>query len=244
MIKLNVTSWLFAGLMLASSTAFAGIQVNTTRVVYPLGARSVTVNVVNKDASPRLIKVWVERDGASSDAGGDADVPFVVTPPLSRVEADGGQALRLAHVGPPPPMDRESVYWLNVLDIPPDRGSSSENVLQFAMRTRLKIFLRPKGLEGSPEKAVEGLVWRKVIEKSETFLECSNPSAFHLSLVDITLPGQEAMRGEMIAPRGVHRFKVAAPAALAAGTGMEASMRTVNDYGALITGRFHLTAGN
>src|ERR1700754_42362 len=177
----SVTSLLFACLMLAASTASAGIQIGSTRVVYPLGERSVTVHIVNKSDSPRLVKAWVDRDGSVSDAAGASDAPFVVTPPLSRIDAEGGQALRLAHVGSEEPADRESVFWLNVLDIPPDLRGSADNTLQFAMRTRIKLFLRPKGLEGSPEKAALGLVWRKTVEHGETYLECSKPSAFHVS---------------------------------------------------------------
>lgn len=36
------------------------------------------------------------------------------------------------------PVDRESVFWLNVKEIP--KKSAEENVLQIAVRSRIKLF--------------------------------------------------------------------------------------------------------
>jgi P pilus assembly chaperone PapD len=48
------------------------------------------------------------------------------------------------------PEDRESVFWLNVKSIPAtDDSVPHNNVLQVVVKSRLKLFYRPAGLEGS-----------------------------------------------------------------------------------------------
>jgi chaperone protein EcpD len=59
------------------------------------------------------------------------------------------------------PQDRESVFWLNVLEIPP-KPVGKANHIQLTVRSRLKLFYRPAGLAGSPKAAVAQLRWRLV----------------------------------------------------------------------------------
>ncbi len=46
--------------------------------------------------------------------------------------------------------DRESVFWFNVLEVPPKPDAAkatNQSLLQLAFRTRIKLFYRPKGIE-------------------------------------------------------------------------------------------------
>lgn len=208
--------------------ASAAIEIVGTRVIYPMGAPNVTINLNNVGAVPSLVKSWVD-DGDAKAEPGSVDVPFLLTPPLTRIEPKEGQALRLKYVGGNLPQDRESVYWLNVLDIPPETDSEQDHI-SFAIRSRIKIFVRPKNLAGSPEKAVESLNWQLLREGAQCALQAHNASAFHVSVARITVPGQNNVAGKMIAPQSSERYELAqCPAAT---TGMQ--VRTVSDYGGLI----------
>lgn len=223
------------GFFLASLPAFAGIQITGTRVIYPGDARSVTVQVANRDTAPRLIKAWV--DGAE-DVGEPArsDVPFVITPPLSRVEGGEGQALRLARVSAIGPADRESVYWLNVLDVPPNLSAPGKNMLQFAVRTRIKIFYRPPGLAGSADKAAADMCWTRIDGQGVEYLQVNNRSAFHVSIADIDVPGYTKIEGKMISPMSQQRFELGTKSRFDATDG--GVIRTISDHGAIITTSF------
>jgi chaperone protein EcpD len=98
--------------------AHASVTISGTRVVYPLGQREVTVKLDNDSLHPSLVQVWMD-DGKAAAKPGDIQVPFVITPPIFRMEPKKSQVLRVMYSGEPLPSDRESVYWLNVLDIPP-----------------------------------------------------------------------------------------------------------------------------
>ncbi|MFN3357130.1 MAG: molecular chaperone [Pseudomonas sp.] len=78
-----------------------------------------------------------------------------------------------------PVIDRESLFWLNILEIP--LKSSDANSVQFAIRQRLKLLYRPAALTGGSAEAVPQLVWKTHGHR----VTVSNPSAYHFSLVNL-----------------------------------------------------------
>ena len=136
------------------------IVIDRTRVIYPVTARTVVVNLHNEADGPRLVQAWID-DGDAMAAPENSDVPFTITPPIARMNAGTGRALRIMHDQTPKQVaDRESVYWLNVLAIRPSVEASDEtNALQFAFRTRIKLFLRPAQLPGKVQDVVHALQW-------------------------------------------------------------------------------------
>lgn len=168
------------------SSAHAGISLVGTRVIYPAAEREVTVTMNNKGDSPRIVQSWID-DGDANATAETAKAPFLLTPPLSRVEPGKGQTLRIMFTGGDLPQDRESVYWLNVLEIPPKPTSDTRSFLQFAVRTRVKIFYRPAGLTGDAASAIGQVTWRLVHGKDGMGMECTNGTPFNVSIADVRL---------------------------------------------------------
>jgi chaperone protein EcpD len=217
-------------LALAAATlpAFANIVITGTRVIYPEGAREQTVRLANRGDSPVLVQAWIDENGGNKSPQ-DARSPFLLTPAVFRLDGEKGQALRVKLIDAKLPADRESVYWLNVLEVPVK--AKEENFLQMAIRTRLKIFYRPKGLEQASDQVAKRLDWRVVEEGGRRYIECSNPTAFHASLTELKLKGREAnpIDADMVAPFSSKRWPLEAndkPATLSFGI--------VNDYGAVV----------
>ena len=102
----------------ATPPATAGVVVNGTRVVYPADKREVTVSIRNAGETPSLVQAWLDAGDPHSKPG-EAKVPFVLTPPLFRLDPTKVQSLRLVYTHDALPVDRESLFWLNVLDVPP-----------------------------------------------------------------------------------------------------------------------------
>lgn len=179
---------------LCASPANAGIVIASTRVVYPADAADVTVRLTNQRATPALVEAWIE------SADGHARAPFAITPPLFRIEAGRGQALRLRRLPDAVfPTDRESLYWLNVLDVPPDAPEvAGGNVLKMAVRTRLKVFVRPPGLRGRADRAPLRLAWTRIGDA----LRIDNPTPFHVTIAHVRITGGEPVRGTMVVPFG------------------------------------------
>ncbi len=168
-------------LMSMMSTAWAQLKIEGTRLIYKWSYKEASVKVVNRSGLDTLMQSWV------SDSEGGGDVPFAIVQPLTLIPPNGQQMLRVLYSGKGLAEDRESLFWLNILEIPHE--TEQANTLQLAIRQRLKLFYRPAGLTGSASAAAEGLEWRT---RQPGRIEVHNPSGFHVSLIDLQLvsPGQ------------------------------------------------------
>lgn len=121
------------------SAANAGVIIGGTRVVYDGNKKEASIDVNNPDKTPYLIQSWVETLN-----GGAEKAPFIITPPLYRL--DGGQQnIERVVVTGNLPQDKESLYWLNIKAIP--SAPKKDNTLQIAIKTRIKLIYRPAGLK-------------------------------------------------------------------------------------------------
>jgi P pilus assembly protein, chaperone PapD len=220
--------------MLCSGLAQAGIVIQGSRVVYPAKDREVTVKMANMADEPSLVQAWVDKGNAELRPE-QADGPFLVTPPITRVEGNKGQTLRLVYTGDDAVgKKQETVFWLNVLDVPPMPKDKDANFLQVAVRSRLKIFYRPDGLPGNPTRAAEELKW----SATPSGVRVRNDSAFNVSLssIQVEMAGKplsvKPENVKMVAPGTSMDFPVqglaGAPAA-----GSKLTYEWVSDYGAV-----------
>lgn len=224
------------------SSASASVVIGGTRVVYPADQRDVSVQLMNRGDSPALVQVWID-NGDAAAAPEASRVPFVVLPPLFRIEPAGGQVVRIAFTGEADlPKDRESVYWLNVLDVPPlpeGDGKTPQNYMQLAVRSRIKLFFRPGELKGTANTAPESLNWSVARSKGGApALRVENPTPYHVSLAYLRIPSgaeyQNIPLGDqgMLAPFSSNQF--ALPEGLS-GKVSRIEITTINDFGGRVT---------
>lgn len=194
-------------LMGLASGAWCQLKVEGTRLIYPGSNKEASISVVNRSDLDTVMQSWV----SSTDKRDDA--PFAIVQPLALIPPNGRHMLRVLYAGKGLPEDRESLFWLNILEIP--RKPEQANTLQFAVRQRLKLFYRPAGLPGSASEAVEGLAWRA---RQPGLIEVSNPSAFHVSLVNLQLdsPGQSRQLADYVLLRPGASLTLEAPSPLPA----------------------------
>lgn len=219
----------FSGLI---NTAWGSIVVNSTRVIYQANKKEVTVSLTNKNPTPVLIQNWID-SGGTSDYTDSKNVPFVLTPPINRVDAGKGQTLRISYLGSPTlPEDRESVFWLNILEVPAKAKNISEDQsrLNIAFRTRIKIFYRPQDLPGSAAKAIEDLRWAI----KDNGVNVTNSSKYYVSLFDLTYKSGDKKydtKGFMVSPGATefYQFKGVSVTSLS-----NLRYSAVNDYGAKV----------
>lgn len=196
-----------AALMLMSlaPTAWCQLKIEGTRLIYQGSDKEASINVVNRSDLDTVMQSWV----SSPDEG--RDTPFAIVQPLALIPPNGQQMLRVLYAGQGLPEDKESMFWLNILEIP--RKPEQADTLQFAIRQRLKLFYRPAGLPGSASAAADGLQWRT---SQPGRIEVHNPSAFHVSLVDLRLdnPGQSQQLTDYILLRPGQSLTLEAPSPL------------------------------
>lgn len=222
--RLGMTRGLLAGLLMIaaggySTWAHAGVALSATRVIYPAGQKQVQLGVTNNDdSSTYLIQSWVE------NADGVKDGRFVITPPLFAMPGKKENTLRIIDAtNKQLPQDRESLFWINVKAIPSmDKSRLSDNTLQLAIISRIKLYYRPAKLALPPDQAAEKLSF----SRSGSSLTLTNPTPYYLTVTELKA-GTRVLENALVPPMGKTSVKLPTDA------GNNITYRTINDYGAL-----------
>lgn len=213
---------LAATLCCYSLTAFAGIQVDQTRVIYNGGVKSASLDIHNDQPETYMVQTWLDRGDSSKMP---KDIPIQVIPPVLKLAGNKEAVLRFIYSGNGLPQDRESVFWVNVQEIPP--SAKGENVLQIAIRTRVKLFYRPDGLNTTLQQQAEKLKWHR--EGSKLVVENNGPLNVTLGVVKVKNAAGKTqdINGDMI--KAFDRSTVTLPAG--AEKLSQFSFTFINEYG-------------
>jgi len=222
--------------------ANASVVISSTRVVFDGDEPEVTVKLSNEGPYPSLVQAWID-DGNPQASMDDLQVPFSLMPGVFRLDGGKGQSLRLFHSGEAMAQAHESLFWLNVLDIPP-KGSG--NRLQLSLRSRIKLFYRPTGLEGKAVDAHQKLTWRMVRDGGQWRLQADNASPYFVNLAQLEV--KQAGETLLAKPSHVPPFSHARFSLENVQPNVPAQVRYafIDDYGAVRDGSqpTHLVWGN
>lgn len=214
----------------------AEIIIHGTRAVYPSDAREITLQLSNDGKSPSLVQVWID-EGDPKSTPDQSKAPFILTPPISRVEAQKGQFIRITSLPTANALSKteESLFWLNVLDIPPkpsakDKTAAPDNFLQLAVRSRIKLFYRPSNIKQDVSLAPEKIQWSS---KGSNLL-AKNPTPFYITITAINQENSGKnidilSEGLMLKPFSEQSILLKSPST------QSMTFTTINDYG----GRVH-----
>lgn len=180
-----------------SMNLYAGLVTSSSRIIYYEGDREKSFVIANINEYPIVVQTWFD------DGRGDPDqvkAPFIILPAVFRMQTQGIQSLRIFYTGNALPRDRESVFWLNLYEVPGIKKDTikedekNQAKLEFAMNTQLKIFYRPKNLKKlEPNEIIKKLKFEIKNEDNQTFLVCENSSPYYISFSGLRVfaQGQE-----------------------------------------------------
>lgn len=179
-------------LLLGVNLAHASVQIMATRIIFDEKEKEQVIRVNNMGNTPSLTQVWLESD---NDSDGQKqvekeDLTFVFSPPVARINVGKGKTFRVFKTDTTKekfPSDRETMLWLNVLDIPPESDSKLKNKLNFAIRTKIKFFYRPTDLKSTPEYAAEQVIWSARKVGNKIYVKGSNDNPYHVSMAKLSL---------------------------------------------------------
>lgn len=186
-----------------SSQVYSAISLDRTRVIFNGDRKNVALTITNKNVQlPFLAQGWVE-----DAAGKKVTSPFVVLPPVQRLEPGKTSQVRIEALPDVAklPQDRESVYYFNLREIPPQ--SDKPNVLQLALQSKIKIFYRPTQILLS-DTEMSNNPWQEkltLIKKGNQYI-AKNPTAFNTTLIGAAAsdnsPGFSDFAAAMVPPFG------------------------------------------
>lgn len=231
----SVAVWLISALALLTVTrVLAATYVNQTRLIITGSEREGTFTVINEGHAPALMQLWSDRDNFL-DRPEEIRMPFVILPPVFRLEGNTSRVVRIQALNDVNLLsrDQESLFWLNVLEIPPKASAPAVgSVLQMAFRTRIKLFFRPEAIASATLlESVRQLQSSLVVCEDVTCLRLKNDSPLHITLLDVTLDKGDIIRGlprdGMISPFST----LDVPLSAAHSFGQLKSFTWIDDYG-------------
>lgn len=222
-----------AGTLFAGA-AQAAIVPDRTRVIFNEGEQAAIVTITNQSTTyPYLVQSWLE------DAKGNKITsPLMVVPPLQRVEANERNVLRIAKLpGTELPADRETVFYLNIREVPPK--TDTPNTLQIALHTQMKLFYRPKAVQPARDEDWT-LPMTLRVDSAAHALVFDNPTPYHITIVNLASGAQKTpvpLEPVMVSPMSTSDvpFKAATPSTL--------FVTHVDDYGGQVAVEYACEAG-
>lgn len=196
----------------------AGVQIGRTRVIYDASKKEVALSLKNTEKElPWLIQSWIDT------GDGKTRGPFIITPPLFRLDPQKEQNLRITWSGQALPTDRESLFYMNVRTIPAmEKSDDEKNVLRLIYKTRLKLFWRPTGLNGTPIDACKNLKFSRQANQ----LHITNNGDYYSVFDSLKLNTTSIKNAEMVAPKETAQFLLPDTA-----NGSNVTWRCITDYG-------------
>ncbi|AHE61725.1 gram-negative pilus assembly chaperone [Escherichia albertii KF1] len=185
--------------------AHAGIVIYGTRIIYPAENKEVMVQLMNQGNRSSLVQAWID-DGDTSLPPEKIQVPFMLTPPVAKVGANSGQQIKIRIMPNRLPTNKESIFYLNILDIPPNSPEDEgKNALKFAMQNRIKLFYRPVGVASVNKETFKKLR----VNNSSNGLVIKNGSANWVTISDVKANSVKVnYETIMIAPQESQRVDV------------------------------------
>lgn len=222
MMLLTLKKLIICSLLMAFTfESYAGIVIGGTRVIYNGDGKEASVSIHNPDDTPFLIQSWLNTDNNSNQQS--TDIPFIITPPLFRLNADTTNSLRIIKTKNLPD-NRESVYWLNIKAIPTS-NPSAKNELNISVNSRIKLFYRPAGLNAQDAE----VAYKKVtFSLSGNKLSAHNPTPFYVSLNELNVNGTNITNPGMIAPLNEQQWDM--PTKINTND-LKVSWSAINDFG-------------
>ncbi|KJV32933.1 fimbria/pilus periplasmic chaperone [Pantoea sp. SM3] len=232
---------IFGALLLStmSATATASVTLLGSRIIYPAPASSINIQFKNDDNIPYVIQTWFDDGDMDAEPQQINRVPFITTPPVFRIQPKSGQVARIVlSQSEKLPQDRESVYWFNMLQIPPtSQAAADKNAMTVMLRNRVKFFYRPAAI-GKPGNILNGIKVRTLSDPHRgSGLQIDNAQPWHASFVAISI----RMMGKnvecepvMVAPFSTHTCWFSHTKQRLQGVG-SVKLDAINDQGARIS---------
>lgn len=244
----------FAGQKPTGPVRYPGFGLGVSRVVVMEGDRSSgQVLAMNNSDNVYLMqsRIW-PADGVTGypltrEGKGKASVPFMVTPPLKRLDSWSTQQLRILvtpdnHL----PADRESLFFFSSKAIPSEQapdapvpaagGAGNSARMNMALQSFIKLYYRPKGLEQYAIFDGKVAPLLKMSRMPDNHLRVTNPTPYYITFGVLTVGGKPVdaeARRPLVPPMGTGDYPIPSGA-----KGRDVTWRLIDEFG-LVTDEQH-----
>ncbi|WP_198138472.1 fimbria/pilus periplasmic chaperone [Photobacterium sp. SKA34] len=155
---------------------------NKTRYIYNEGQGDITLNISNDTDVNYGGQVWID----NLHKVNTKSVNFIVLPSMFKIVKNGRQIIRLKNIGNDIRKDQESLFFINVLEMPPRPKNAPDSFMQVALQTRVKLIYRPSSLQKSRLAAEKEIK----IERVNHSYQLINPTPYYFAISKVKVDGK------------------------------------------------------
>lgn len=197
------TCRLFLGLLACTVSMISNVHATVifthSRIIFPDTAKSVRVQLRNTGPHSALVQSWIAPGPSSWPSPAKLKIPFAVSPPVVNIGAHQRGTMQIFFAGDRNqlPQTRESLFWFTIENTPAVTQDSSpapaggqrgaQHRVYRIYRTRVKLFYRPSGLDGSQTDAIHKVRWTIAYDNKGYELHAVNDSPYYVSYRNLTV---------------------------------------------------------
>ncbi|WP_045423080.1 fimbria/pilus periplasmic chaperone [Vibrio jasicida] len=196
----NKFTWSFFSIIVAFSTslAHAAVDIDRTRIVINAHDLESDFTLANSGEDNVLLQLWTDK-GDLTVSPSDEETPLFVIPPIFKMAREEVRSVRLLlNRADLDFEDRENLLWLNIFQVtqvPKKVITANTQQIMLPLRLRLKVLVRPKGIEAPGENSFAQLRF----VRSGKSLKVVNPLPWFANFLSIKV-GDDTHERITIAP--------------------------------------------
>lgn len=196
-MKVLIKCVLFASLMANASSVTAIVNIDATRIVINSDQKRGSFKLVNEGKEEMVVQLWTDY-GDILASPSLVKTPVFLTPPILNLKP--GEIKSIQAIVDRQMVDQqkdEQIYWLNIYQVSrkfiTDEIAPFSDELVLPIRLRIKLLVRPQGIEKLEKTAGEQLTFgfEPASGHTSATVSISNPTPWNISLLYLTINGQE-----------------------------------------------------
>ncbi|MCK9782151.1 fimbrial biogenesis chaperone [Proteus columbae] len=160
---------------------YTSIEINKDKFIFIESKNQEVIEIKNSINSDYFIQSWISH----YDENNDSELPFMITPPLFKIEKDEDYSLKIFKIDEIEKKDRETLYKINIKRIPVLSDSDdNKNLLHISMNSVYNLIYRPISIEKNAVDAYKKIEFLK--NKNNEFI-INNPTPYFITLLNVHL---------------------------------------------------------
>ncbi|MDY3695734.1 MAG: molecular chaperone [Proteus mirabilis] len=157
----------------------SSIEINKDKFIFIESVNQEIIEINNKANNDYFIQSWVTH----YDKENSNEIPFMVTPPLFKIEKNETFSLKIFKKDEVKERDRETLYRINIKRIPILLNSdNNKNMLHVSINSVYNLIYRPISIEKDAKDAYKKIEFLK--NKNNEFI-INNPTPYFIALSSV-----------------------------------------------------------
>ena len=182
MIKKIITTTLSLFIIIPTY-GYASIEINKDKFIFIESKGQEIIEIKNNTTNDYFIQSWISH----YDENNDTELPFIITPPLFKIEKNENYSLKIFKTDEIEKKDQETLYKINIKRIPLlSNSDENRNLLHISMNSVYNLIYRPISIEKGAKDAYKRIEFLK--NKNNEFI-INNPTPYFITLLNVSYNG-------------------------------------------------------